>query len=239
MDTFPPRREGPLVLREPARPTLSPQARMGDAFAMTELIVGVDGSQSSLEALRWAGREAELRQSHVVAVMAWGFLDQHHENIDDPFDPLYDEDRALEVLESYVGRALGPASTGPVGKRVVNDLPAPALLAAAQDASMLVLGARGLGGFRGLLLGSVSQHCLHHARCPVAVVRHDGVGLPDGGPERIVVGIDGSEVSSGALAWAADEARLRRAELEVVLAWHEPYVGAFPLAPVAYDRGAF
>jgi nucleotide-binding universal stress UspA family protein len=86
-----------------------------------------------------------------------------------------------------------------------------------------------MGGFKGLLLGSVSQACLHHARCPVAVVKHRDVPPPE--VRRIVVGVDGSDTARAALAWAADAARDHRARLEVVHAWHptgvippDPYV---------------
>ncbi|HEY8546966.1 MAG TPA: universal stress protein, partial [Acidimicrobiales bacterium] len=93
-------------------------------------------------------------------------------------------------------------------------------------------------GFKGLLLGSVSNHCLHHAPCPVAVIRHgaqvDGSDGADAGPERVVVGVDGSPVAQRALRWAIDEARARGARLDVVHAWSAPVVGG-PFAIVAFE----
>jgi nucleotide-binding universal stress UspA family protein len=101
------------------------------------------------------------------------------------------------------------------------------------------VGARGLGGFKGLLLGSVSKHCLHHATTPVAVVRE----LPDDRPlagDRVVVAVDGSGTSQGALHWALEEGRARKATVEVVNAWQMSYVGFAPLTvSEALEPGAF
>jgi nucleotide-binding universal stress UspA family protein len=89
-----------------------------------------------------------------------------------------------------------------------------------------VVGARGLGGFKGLLLGSVSERVLETAPCPVAVVREPDLAPADG---DILVGIDGSEPSTAALRWAAAEARARDARLRVVHAWHMPYLSGYPV----------
>jgi nucleotide-binding universal stress UspA family protein len=103
-------------------------------------------------------------------VLAWGLLDQHHIESDTPFDPRYGAEDARAVLEQCIGGALGDqlADVTPI---VVNDLPARALIQAAATGELLVVGARGLGGFGDLLLGSVSHRCLTHARCPTVVVR--------------------------------------------------------------------
>ena len=207
---------------------------------MTDVIVGVDESAGAAGALRWATTEATLHGWDVTAVMAWGLLDQHHPDADQAFDPEYSEDDAAATLAVIVERALG-AEGAKVGTRVINDLPAPALLDAATGSRLLVVGARGLGGFRGLLLGSVSQHCLHHASSPIAVVHH---AERLGGARRVVVAaVDGSDTSTRALAWAIEEARLRRITLRVVTAWHLPVVGSYPYAgemfdPPLFERGA-
>jgi nucleotide-binding universal stress UspA family protein len=98
---------------------------------------------------------------------------------------------------------------------------------------LLVVGSRGRGGFAGLLLGSVSQHCATHAKGPVVVVPPTAP-LP---PERgVVVGVDGSDGSRAALRWAADEARVRGAQLTVVNAWWQP-VTVSPLGePVSLQQ---
>jgi nucleotide-binding universal stress UspA family protein len=175
-------------------------------------------------------REGSLRAADVTAVLAWGWLGQHRV-APAPFDPDYDESKARAALEGFVAKALG-APPPALRLEVVCDLPAPALIERSAGAELLVVGARGLGGFRSLLLGSVSQHCLHHAPCPVAVVRTSAAGAR--ARERVVVGVDGSADAARALAWAAEEARLRGAELVVVHAYLPPYAGDFA---IAWDPG--
>lgn len=206
---------------------------------MTGIVVGVDGSESAAQALAWAAEEAELHDWPLTALMAWGLLDQHHADVGERFDPHYGKDAALAALDVYIEQALGSSQAAKVERRVVCDLPAPGLLGSATDASLLVVGARGLGGFRGLLLGSVSQHCLHHATRPIAIVRHTDAPAEGAATERIVVGIDGSDTARHALRWAAEEARLRQAQLEVVHAWHIPYVGGYPYTAAAFDPATF
>lgn len=190
---------------------------------MTGIVVGVDGSESSAQAFAWALEEAELHGWPVTAVMAWGLLDQHHATVGEPFDPHYGEAEALTVLDGYLERAVGSARAEKVERQVVCDLAAPGLLDRSADASLLVVGARGLGGFRGLMLGSVSQHCLRHTACPIAIVRHNDAPVEGDTVERIVVGIDGSDGASYALRWAVEEARLRKASLGVIYAWNASF----------------
>ena len=136
------------------------------------VMVGVDGSAHAALALRWAIDEAARRHAPITAVMAWGLLDQHHRSGDEAFDPHYGEPDARAALAAFVGDVT-VATTGrpPVETLVVNDLPARALIECAERAELLVVGARGLGGFGDLLLGSVSHRCLAHSRCPTVVVR--------------------------------------------------------------------
>jgi nucleotide-binding universal stress UspA family protein len=199
---------------------------------MERFIVGTDGSESSAEALRWARREAEVRDATVTAVLAWNFLDQYHVDGEATFDPDYGDEDARRALDAAVERAVG-ADADDVSRVVVCEHPATALIDASSDADLLVVGARGLGKLRGLVLGSVSQRCLELAACPVMVVH----GTPDAGSEhdRVVVGVDGSESSAHALGWAVEEARLRGAQLEVVHAWEVPYAAEFTFVGDAYD----
>lgn len=133
------------------------------------VVVGVDGSEHSLHALEWAAEEARSRRTKLTVVMAWGLLDQHHIDPTAEFDPHYDAEEAQTTLDAFVGGAvLGDVA---VTARAINDLPARALLDVAVDAELLVVGARGQGGFRDLLLGSVSHRCLAHSPCPTVVVR--------------------------------------------------------------------
>jgi nucleotide-binding universal stress UspA family protein len=184
------------------------------------IVVGVDESAGAAEALRWAAREGGLRGWPVTAVLCWGYLEQHHGTTPTRFEPTYTIVNASAAVHTIVGRVLGEGAPS-VECRTVNDLAPRGLLEAAAEASLLVLGARGLSSIRELMLGSVSQHCLHHATIPVAIVRTDVAGARFG-PKRIVVGIDGSETSQRALDWALDEARARKAGVEVVHAWNAP-----------------
>jgi nucleotide-binding universal stress UspA family protein len=201
---------------------------------MTEIVIGIDGSPGSAVALRWAVREAEFRQAKVTALLAWGLLDQHHATGEE-FDPAYDSRDAAEALAAVVTAAVGPDVAGTITERVVCDLPARALIDASETADLVVVGARGLGGFRRLLLGSVSEQVLHHARCPVAVVREVAEGTRAGTAERVVVGVDGSEDARRALRWALDEGRARGATVQVVHAWAPPFVDISGLLPVSGD----
>jgi nucleotide-binding universal stress UspA family protein len=190
---------------------------------MGRIVVGVDESSGAAAALRWAVREADKRSWSLTAVLAWGFLDQHHPVNGQPFDPTYGEADAAAALDAIVAAAVGsPDAAAAVERTVVNDLAARALLDVSADADLLVVGARGRGGFRGLLLGSVSQQSLHHATCPVAVVREGTVDAAER-IGRIVVGIDGSDTSHRALQWALDAARVHDAAVDAVHAWTMPY----------------
>jgi len=205
---------------------------------MERIVVGTDGSDCAAEALRWAAHEAGLHGAGLTVVLAWGYLAQHH--VSGPeFVPGYGEEDARVALAAFVQAALGEEPGVEVDERVVCDLPAPALLEASAGADLLVVGARGLGGFRGLLLGSVSQACVHHADVPVAVVRAAADGAT---AERVVVGVDGSPESGAALRWAIAEAAARRAVLTVVHAWQAPYLGGapygVPIDPTPYEESA-
>jgi nucleotide-binding universal stress UspA family protein len=191
---------------------------------MRKIIVGVDESRGAASALRWAVEEGSLRGWPVEAALAWGLLDQHHAEPSAPFDRHYDAAKASEVLEGYVRAAVGDA---PVDRRVTNDLPARGLLelVEVEDASLLVVGGRAVGEVRAALLGSVSYECLHRSPKPIAIVRAGMVHHRERANPRVVVGVDGSSAALAALAWAVQDAVARRASLEVVHAWHLPYVG--------------
>lgn len=202
---------------------------------MTQIVVGVDGSEHSGVALRWAAREAELRGGGLhalTAVLVWDLFNQRHADGSKRFDPDYDDAKADAALLATLEDALGAEAAASVVRKPVCDVPAQGLLDAAKGADLLVVGARGLGGFRGLLLGSVSQQCLHHAPGPIAVVRSsedadDATGAILGAGatgERVVVGVDGSDGSRVAAGWAVTEARLRGAALQAVHAWEVPMI---------------
>ena len=184
---------------------------------MKGIIVGLDESPQARAALRWAVDEARHSGQPVTAVLAWGHVDQHHLEHGVPFDPAYNATSASRVLDEIVDDAIGRDDD--IGRLAVCDLPARALIDAAKDAALLVVGARGMGGFRSLLLGSISRQILHDATCPVAVIRDDA----DRAGREVVVGVDGSGPSQRALEWAIEYARGRRLPLAAVHAWHLPY----------------
>lgn len=206
---------------------------------MSDIIVGVDESEGAAAALRWAVAEAALHGWSVQAVMAGDHMEQHH--IDEAFDPEYDQGTAERVLAEAVTRAVGDEAAATVGRLALRARPVPALLERATGARLLVVGARGSGGFASLLLGSVSDQCLHHAPGPIAIV-HPGAEAGLGRHRRIVVGVDGSDLAQGALQWALAEGRYRGAEVDVVHAWQLPvatgmYAGT-PIYPsVAEEAG--
>jgi nucleotide-binding universal stress UspA family protein len=201
-----------------------------------EILVGVDGSANGAAALRWALAEAGLRGTTVTALHAWGHAPPGRAGGGHTFDAAYGAGDADAALTAAIAAAAGPEAVAAVTRRVVCSPPAKALLAAARGADLLVVGTRGVGGFRGLLLGSVSSQCLHHATGPLAVVRSGTADGEDAG--RLVVGVDGSDSSARALGWALAEGRLRRARVDVVHAWLPPYVMPAPYAGMPLDLEA-
>jgi nucleotide-binding universal stress UspA family protein len=153
-----------------------------DEHVSGTIVVGVDGSDPSRGALDWALGEASLRSARLVAVHAWSFFPSVSS---DPFPGGYGQvsvatEEAYEalrlaaerLLESEVSAASRAHEGVEVELQTVEGRPAVVLLEAARDAQLLVLGTRGHGGFAGLLLGSVSQQCAHHAPCPLVSVPH-------------------------------------------------------------------
>jgi nucleotide-binding universal stress UspA family protein len=197
---------------------------------MMTIWVGVDGSKGAAQALRWAVREGELRDIPVTAVVAWDLLNQWTLVESETFDPHFDDDAALALLDGWVARAVGGDAAVHIERRAENDVAWRALVNVSEGADLLVVGARGSGGFLGLRLGSVSERCLHHAKCPIAIIRDvERPTTPTN--ERIVVGVDGSAHAQHALAWALDEARRRGASVRAVTAWNFVPATAFAGGP--------
>jgi nucleotide-binding universal stress UspA family protein len=217
------------VLDVEGAPTSGPSALCGRRLAVHDgivndtpvgsrvvVVVGVDGSPASQHAFRWAAAEAGRRGAALDVVHAW--MTPYPLNPPDYFtDPAPFQARGAEVLEHAVASlALPEPAPTEVRPVLVQEYPSKALLRAAEGAALLVVGSRGRGGFSGLLLGSVSQSCVQHASCPVAVIPPGWSGEEHG---RVVVGVDGSDASYGALHWATTTAAARNAELQVVNAY--------------------
>jgi nucleotide-binding universal stress UspA family protein len=139
---------------------------------MERIVVGVDGSETSRAALRWAIEEAERHGSSLEAVHAWyvGYVGGAYTFDAGIIDPTIYRDAGDGLLNAIVDAEDESGLAAPVRRLLVNDSPAHALLEAAKGADLIVVGSRGRGGFAGLLLGSVSQQVVHHAPCPVLVI---------------------------------------------------------------------
>lgn len=131
----------------------------------TDVLVGIDGSDHAARALRWALDEAEVRGVRVRAVLTWSFLGQAG------------SDLGMGTTEADARRALDAVVQEVAGDRAhlvdaltVNDLPIDGLLDQARDAALVVVGTRGRGGVRGMLLGSVSRAIVERSPVPVVVV---------------------------------------------------------------------
>lgn len=140
-------------------------------------IVGVDGSEVSKDALRWAAAEAEATGAKLRVVMTWripGAAFGYFAPIPAEVDLAGD---AQVALDEIVAEVLGQSPVVPVSTFVAEGPAALTLLAEAKDADLLVVGSRGHGPLVGALLGSVSEYCVTHASCPVVVVHRALVGV--------------------------------------------------------------
>lgn len=141
---------------------------------MARIVVGIDGSDHSKRALEWALAEARLRAAPLSVVYAWmlpvyatgyGFAPGAL------IDPVAMADAAKDQLDATIDEVIGDAKDVAVERKAVEGMAAQVLVDEAAGADLLVVGSRGHGGFAGLLLGSVSQQCAHHASCPVVIIR--------------------------------------------------------------------
>lgn len=206
------------------------------------IVVGVDGSEGAQSALLWAAAEAMRRGEELEVVNAWITVGE------------------LGAARAVADKAAKTASLIYPNLAVTSATPqepaVQALVEASAGEAMLVVGSRGLGGFRGLLLGSVSMQCVEHARGTVVVVRdHAGTAsadekMADAAPidakatdaaranQDVVVGVDGSPGSVLALRWAVEEAEHRTAPLLVVCAWQPTPLGGPVVLPADGWQGA-
>ncbi|MGH3662057.1 MAG: universal stress protein, partial [Micromonosporaceae bacterium] len=231
------------------------------AHIRNHLVVGVDGSTESGRAVRWAAYEAALRglPLRVVHGFVWPPAAMNFET------PTYlsDEPGLHNAAQQVLAEAAETAREAVPDLTVETDLVeeaggAAALLQYSGDAAMLVVGDRGLGGFSGLIVGSIAVQLAMHAPCPVVVVRGSD---PDPSrssastdpsrrsastdPSRssasmknpkIVVGVDASDHATAALAFAFEEAAFRGAPLHALHAWTEPTsTGPGDMIPLVYD----
>jgi nucleotide-binding universal stress UspA family protein len=189
------------------------------------ITVGMNGSAASLAAAHWAADEAHLRDLPLRLVYAWEWLPSQ---------------QGAGGRQTWPDRILNEAATRiqsrhpgvPVTVDGIENLPVKALVAAALESELLVLGSRGLGGVHGFLTGSVAQGVVARAERPVVLVRA-GAEPPGGGARddrrAVVAGIDLDHPCEPVVAFAVDAAAVRATELRAIRIWH---------APALYDYAA-
>jgi nucleotide-binding universal stress UspA family protein len=164
------------------RRRLTVHRREARLAAASTVVVGVDGSAGSLEALRWALEEARVRNVRLRAIHSWIYL---HALVPalvgypytaeaaelDAADTTASARRAAETVLDHALAVLGDTDDVEVERAIVQGPAAQVLIDAVSEHDLLVVGSRGHGGFAALLLGSVSHQCAQHAPCPVVVVR--------------------------------------------------------------------
>jgi nucleotide-binding universal stress UspA family protein len=139
-------------------------------MSKNRIVVGVDGSAQSRRALGWAAQEAKLRGAHLSVIHAYTLphLGAEQSLTTEAITRIQRE--AQDLIENEVDQ-LGELAAGiELSCAAAEGAPTQLLLDAAEEADLLVVGSRGRGGFKALLLGSVSQQCAHHATCPVVIV---------------------------------------------------------------------
>jgi nucleotide-binding universal stress UspA family protein len=180
------------------------------------VVVGVDGSEESLRAAEWAAMEAQRRSAALRVVSAPATVPRIHAYHASPAAVAAALRAVSErALDAALVRCAEVAPGLPVSASVLTGPVAPAVAASGSDASLLVVGARGVGGFAAMLLGSVSRYVAGHAPCPVVVAREETMAVH----REIVVGIRDPQDATAALAFAFEEAATRGADLVAVHTW--------------------
>jgi nucleotide-binding universal stress UspA family protein len=197
------------------------------------VVVGIDGSERCLAAVRVAAREAAIhgRALRVVHAFVWPTLGVR---VGPPAGGPPDaglRHHAERLLAEAVTEAAKAEPEVTVTSVLADGAAVPVLLRESREAYLLVLGDRGLGGFTGLLVGSVAVQAVAHAACPVLVVRGR-----DASSGPVVVGVDGSALSLLAVEFAAAEAEARGTDLVAVHVWLHPVsTGPGDMLPLVYD----
>jgi nucleotide-binding universal stress UspA family protein len=138
------------------------------------VVAGIDGSDASVAAARWAARQASITGSRLEVVSAWqgpgswGISWGTAIPIPTDWDPVAD---TQSMVDEVIGSLVPDFPTVTIESRVAEGHPAEVLVEASRHADLLVVGSRGHGEFAGMLIGSVSQHCAAHAKCSVVIVR--------------------------------------------------------------------
>ncbi|WP_327004413.1 universal stress protein [Dactylosporangium sp. NBC_01737] len=203
-----------------------------------DVVVGVDGSTESMAAVEWAASDAARRHRRLQIVHAYAWPVVYPPLGAHPTPALDQAARqaAERIVNSAVAHARAVSAELSITTATPIQLAAAALLDASQRADTVVVGSRGLGGFSGLLLGSVGVQLAAHAGCPVVVVRRDARA---GGPEagRVIAGVDGSHDADRAMRFAFEQASFRGAGLTAVHTYLWPdATGPGDTLPLVYDE---
>ena len=197
-------------------------------MASMPIVVGADGSEQSSRAVEWAAREAVRRKVplRIVSVSAMpSRMRPRNSNPATVADILHKI--SARTLAAAITRAREVAPGLLVDADLVTGAPAKALTASASGASMLVVGARGAGGFSAMVLGSVSRYVAQHAPCPVVVAHEDSVAVH----REVVVGVGDPAEAADSLGFAFEEASMRGALLMAVHA-----LGRYPVSAPLGDE---
>ncbi|MCD0484500.1 universal stress protein [Streptacidiphilus sp. ASG 303] len=201
------------------------------------VVVGIDGSASSLRAVDWAADEAHVR-GVPLRLLHTSLWDRYEPDASDNPDLALARKAVAELVDTASERAGTRRPGVEVRAEVVPQATVPALLEAACEASVLVVGDRGRGGFAGLLLGSTGLQTAARAACPVVVVR-GGDDAVDRRHGRVVLGVGDPGSSRAAAEFALDLAETWGARLEAVHAWHstDPFLLYGPAMNAMADAG--
>ncbi|WNV84780.1 universal stress protein [Umezawaea sp. Da 62-37] len=204
------------------------------------IVVGVDGSATALDAVVWAAedcarRHMPLRLVHCYILPTGGYPELI---VDGQGFAATLEQQGRHYLDEAEATALTAAPGVTVETQLLLTPPIPQLIEESKHARTVVLGSRGLGGFSGILIGSIAVALAAHGHCPTVVIR--GTTTVDG---PVVVGVDGSPASEAAIAFAFDAASVLEAPLTAVLSWTDALVDSafqatrFTMAELADEEG--
>lgn len=199
---------------------------MSDAKATNEIVVAVDGSDAGSAAVAWAANAATKRNAPLKLVTAYTMPQFMYADGMIPPQELYDqlEEEAMAKINDARELVRSFDENIEVSYYIAESTPIDLLLQLSEEADIVVMGSRGLGGLSGLVLGSVSSAVVSHASSPVVVVRKDNDVTVNNKYGPVVVGVDGSDISRKALEYAFREADARGATLRAVHSWADAQV---------------
>lgn len=192
------------------------------------VVVAVDGSEASQNAVRWAANTANKRGVPLRLAASYTMPQFLYAEGMVPPQELFDElqSETMDMIEAARVVAHEVAPDIKIGYVIAEGSPIDMLLDMSSDVTMIVMGSRGLGGLSGMVMGSVSAAVVSHADCPVVVVRSDNHVTETNKYGPVVVGVDGSDVSQRATKFAFEEAQARGAKLVAIHTWMDMQVQA-------------